>query len=158
MAKRARRRSLFQSAVEGTAEVKDSYRTGLRGLKEVDRNRMDCSEPRTLTGSLNLEAALRESRPNDPIWDYAIGTRVSASKERLHWVEVHPASPKNVADVLRKRDWLRRWLIEAAPRLSALPAAYVWIASGRVSIPKNSPQMKRLAAKGIRFVGRRLAL
>ena len=106
--------------------------------------------------SVDLDGALRDLHPNDPRWDYGIGVRKTKNSDRVIWIEVHPASSSHIQDVLKKLEWLKEWLGSSAPRLKTISTDYVWIASGEVSISTNSPQRRKLAAKGIRFVGNRL--
>lgn len=142
----------FKQAVAATAGLKGAYRPGLRALRHADRNKIKCSNQRRLSGSVNLDEALAASRPNDPRWDYGIGVRHGKRPERVVWVEVHPAASSNVKEVLSKLTWLKQWLVESAPQLHDMPADFVWIASGKVSIPRHAPQFRRLAASAIRLV------
>lgn len=144
----------FRRAVAGTAALKDAYRDGLQALKNVDKARICCAAPRNLTGSIDLESALARSHSNDARWDYGIGIHKAHHGEIAVWVEVHQATSHGVEEVCRKRVWLTQWLQSSAPLLNRMAARYVWVASGKVALPPNSPQRKRIAAKGIRFVGR----
>lgn len=148
----------FRSAVAGTAALRDAYCDGLRALKNVDRARICCSTARNLTGSVDLEGALASSHPNDARWDYGIGIHQTQHAELVVWVEVHPATSRGAGEVRRKWLWLTQWLRSSAPLLNGMTARYVWVASGKVALPQNSPQRKRLAADGIRFEGRILHL
>lgn len=144
----------FQHAVVGTEGLRDAYRPGLRALRRLDRGRIRCASPRNLTGSVNLDEALSQSHPNDPRWDYGIGTRKPQHSEIAVWIEVHPASSHHIQGVLAKLAWLKRWLVSSAPRLNRMPKKYVWVASGSVRLPRHSQQRRRLAAQGIHFAGR----
>ncbi len=152
----------FRNAVEKTEGLADAYRPGLQALKNVDRSRIECRNTRNLTGSVDLDKALLDSHPNDPRWDYGVGIRKSASADCVMWIEVHPASSSHIQDVLDKLAWLKSWLASSAPLLEKLPAEnggarkYVWVASGSVHLPPNSPQRKKLAAKGLHLAGGRL--
>lgn len=148
----------FRTAVAGTAALKDAYRKGLQALKNVDKARICCAAPRNLTGSVDLESALARSHPNDPRWDYGIGIRKAHRGELVVWVEVHPATSRGAGEVRRKWLWLTQWLRSSAPLLNGMAARYVWVASGKVALPPNSPQRRRIAANGIHFVGRILHL
>lgn len=113
-----------------------------------------------------MDGALAETRPNEPRWDYGIGHRVRESgEERAVWVEIHPASSKNVGEVLEKLAWLKRWLEEEAPDLDRITNAsrgeksFVWVATrAKVAIPKTSRQARQLAQAGLDFPTRRLDL
>jgi hypothetical protein len=146
----------FRQAVAATAGLENAYRPGLRALRNEHRSRIACADSRRLTGSVNLDEALAESRPNDPRWDYGIGVRRARRSEHVVWVEVHPAATSNVKDVMKKLAWLKNWLRDSAPRLNRMPAEYVWVASGRVRIPAHAPQSRQLAQSGIRLERRLL--
>ena len=148
----------FEEAVAGTEELADAYRVGLGALRARDKKRITCNDPRDLGGSLDVDDALSPSRPNDPRWDYGIGTRKGRRRELVVWIEVHPASSRHVRDVLNKLSWLKSWLVASAPLLNKFRRKFVWVASGRVALPQNSPQRKKLAAQGLHFAGRRYRL
>ncbi len=148
----------FKNAVEKTEGLAEAYRLGLRALKKTHRERITCKNTTNLSGSVDLDEALCDSHPDDPRWDYGIGIRDSQSSDRVTWLEVHPASSSHIQDVINKFAWLKQWLSSSAPLLNRMPAEYVWVASGGVHIPPNSPQRKKLAIQGIRFAGERLRM
>jgi len=147
----------FSAAVKNTEILSFAYQSGLQALKRFDRAKITCANSRNCTGSVDLESALSASWPNQPIWDYGIGYRTKNASEIVYWVEVHPASSKNVQEVLNKLTWLKNWL-ESAPALNRLHKRFVWVASGKVSLPPHSPQRKRIAQAGIVFPGSHLIL
>ena len=116
-----RSKSRFQKAVEETSATANEYHSGLSALSNADRQRIDCSNPQILTGSVNLDAAIRQrTEPNSPVWDYGVGVLVAASNnaaEVVHWIEVHPANSSHVDNVIRKLEWLKKWLQKKAPKL-----------------------------------------
>jgi len=143
----------FQNAVEAVNDLSGAYSPGLRALREGDRNRIRCANTRRLSGSVDLDEALRRSHPNDPLWDYGIGWTTGASDQAI-WVEVHPASSGHVADVVKKVTWLKEWLKERATPLLDITRenkAYVWLASGGVSLQRGSRQARQLAMAGVSF-------
>ena len=146
----------FKKAVRATPSVCAAYQKGLRALRESDRNRITCL--RKLTGSLNLDAALESTCPNATRWDYAIGLVHEKNRDKVCWVEVHPASSKHIQDVLNKFEWLKNWLRSDAPRLNALPREFFWVASGSVALPPGDTKRNLLAQRGIRFAGSHLLL
>lgn len=112
--------------------------------------------PRRLTGSLNLDVALQEALPNAPRWDYGIGYRPNGEKaDFVHWVEVHPASDREVPVVIAKLDWLKQWTTNNAPALATLACRYVWVSSGKTRLTPTAPALRHLATKGCQNVGRR---
>jgi len=148
----------FRKAVAGTSALKDAYQDGLQGLRKADRAKIVCAEPRRLTGSVDVDKALADLYPNDPRWDYGIGVRKGSSSEHVVWVEVHPATTHGANEVYKKYVWFKQWLASSAPLLANMTGQYVWIASGEVAIPPNSPHRRRLAAQGILFAGRKFSI
>jgi len=148
----------FQKAALKAAEVTTEHvKVGLSALEGVDRPRISAANPRVFTASLNLDEALKSSQPNASRWDYGIGLKKTAQSESAIWVEVHPASTGEVKTMIKKFQWLKRWLQTEAKELSALTkktsavAQFNWVASGRVSIPKTSRQAKLLAQSGLPY-------
>jgi hypothetical protein len=140
----------FRKAVEATASVQAHYRPGLQALAAGDADRIQCDNPRRLTGSVNVDQALQAAEPDEPRWDYGIGLRRN-NAECAIWVEVHPASSTSITDMLNKLQWLRKWLRAQAPALAALTQSdYYWVSTdATIAITPNSPQARRLAAAGL---------
>jgi hypothetical protein len=143
----------FKDAVIGTEGLASAYRPGLQGLREVDRNRITCKNPRSLTGSVDLDEALKESHPHDNRWDYGVGIAIDKKTDDVIWIEVHPASSHHIEEVLKKHRWLLGWLASSAPLLGQMNAKFVWIATGKVSIPQGSPQRRRIGELDIHLAG-----
>ena len=148
----------FKEAVRAApAPVNRAYRSGKQALSRSYRTRVTCVDPRRLTGSIDLDSTLAGEREhsNEPRWDYGIGYKPTRAAERAIWIEVHSASTKNVGEVIGKLTWLRTWLRDVAPHLKSLTVAdvrvppFVWIATGGVRIPRNSPQARRLSTEGL---------
>ena len=150
----------FREAVEATAAIAASFADGLQALSEVDRGRLTISYPRRLRGSVNIDDALRGRDPKEFRWDYGIGLGAGQGDEHALWIEVHSANSLHIDTVVKKRRWLRQWLdTEGAAMKEITPRSnYVWLASGSVALPKDSPQRKRLAMEGIGFRSKRLNL
>jgi hypothetical protein len=144
----------FRVAVANTNDVRDCYQPGLQALIERDRNRLSCEEPRKISGSLNLDAAVAQLYPDAARWDYGIGIKRTETRDEAIWVEVHSADANQVPKMIGKITWLKNWLNDRAPNLMVITrndSPYIWVASGRVSFQKNSPQAKKLALAGIKF-------
>jgi len=150
----------FRDAVEAIASIAGSCVPGLRALSAADASRLSISHPRRLRGSVNVDEALRELKPTEHRWDYSIGLGIGHGDEHALWIEVHSANALHIDTVINKRRWLRQWLdTEGAPMKAITPNSnYVWLASGSVALPKDSPQRKRLAMEGIQFRSQRLNL
>lgn len=139
----------FKSAVYATPSVATAYKSGLRALRAGDRGKVSSGDPRKLTGSIDLDDALREFAPTAPRWDYGIGFK--SGGERAIWIEVHPASSLSIDDMLAKLSWLKNWLQSEAPDLRApTDGKFYWIATdGRIAITPGSRQARRLASNGL---------
>lgn len=150
----------FRDALRA-ARLEQAYRDGLQALREPERAAIECREPRNLTGSINLDEAMREKFPADNRWDYGVGLRQNR-QETVVWIEVHPASTAEVKTVIQKLEWLKAWLREQAPELGkrTRPAnGYIWMATrSGVHIPRNTPEARRLAQAGLGFPRERITL
>lgn len=151
----------FKDVVQSVMPLKAGYHPGLQAVKAEHRERIVCDDTRGLAGSIDLDATLALSLPNEPRWDYGIGVNHSRGEDRVHWVEVHPATDGDVKDVLKKLAWLRAWLGQHERRLLAMTATengFVWLATKDIGFRPGSPKAKQLAAQGISFPQRRLRL
>ena len=148
----------FRAAAKATPEIAPYYRTGVRALPKAHCTLIRISNSRRLDGSINIDQALRHAKPNDPRWDYAVGIKPSTDDGRAVWIEVHPASSSHVDPVLAKLAWLRDWLEDEAPALNQVKARYVWLATGTVALPGNSPKRRLIAERGLDFRAKSLDL
>jgi hypothetical protein len=145
----------FKKAVQDTPDLKDSWCAGVQALLGMDKDHVTAEDTHRLTGSVNVDATLKEKFPNDNRWDYAVGHQPTNFKgEMVYRIEIHPASSGKVKVVLAKLEWLQRWLKDSAPKLKALRRAFIWISSGKTSFTPSAPQQKRFASLGLRQVGR----
>ncbi len=144
----------FETAVRKTPSTREAYRGGLSALREGDRARISVDNTRLLTGSIDLDTALRRLHPNASRWDYGIGYKLSQKSEKVVWVEVHPSrGPSDIKEVENKVRWLRQWLEVDGKLLKTLQRQLVWISSGRTIYTSSSPQMRRIAELGLIFAG-----
>lgn len=72
----------FKRAVENTRGLEQAYRPGLQAILSRDHSRISCRNPRTITGSVNLDSALTQILPNEPIWDYGVGLKPQSQEEK----------------------------------------------------------------------------
>lgn len=97
-----------------------------------------------------MDGALVTARPNDPRWDYGVAHVVDENScEFVTWIELHPGTPGEPKSIINKHDWLKSWLEADGRALRHFPSCSVWIATKGIGIPKNSPDRRRLALKGI---------
>lgn len=139
----------FKRAILSCPATASGFRDGLQAIEPSDRGRFSCRRPRALTGSIDLDASLRAALPNEPRWDYGIGY-APEGREKVVWVEVHPASSDHVSEVIAKYEWLRSWLSRNIRQLSP-PSAVLWVASGRITLLRNSQAARRLAKSGLDY-------
>lgn len=124
-------------------------------MKPHHRALVLCPDPNRLTGSIDLDATLADQEPNATRWDYGIGFR-HKRREYAVWVEVHPAQTNRVRGMLNKLRWLQDWLAGDGRPLDRLTdrdgptRPFVWLASGSIRLPANSPQARQASQAGIR--------
>lgn len=146
----------FAEAVDLTSSIRGHLKAGLKALKSSDKDRVSGSG-RLLSGSVDIDAALRDEFPNAARWDYGIGIKAH-SDDFVAWLEVHPASSHHVDEVISKLLWLKGWLQTCAVELDRLPRRFYWVATGAVSFDRASPQAKRIAQAGLRFPAKHINL
>lgn len=153
--RRQRRSNEFRKAITATPPPTcNAYLPGLQALAANHRHRVSCPNTRSLTGSIDLDAALAAREPNASRWDYGIGYR-HGQREHAVWVEIHGAQTNKVGDVLKKLRWLKDWLEGPGEPLLGLTndrgplPAFVWIASGQIRLPPTSRHARQAAQAGI---------
>jgi hypothetical protein len=104
----------FREAVENTPTLEQAYQPGLQALRRADSKRISCRNKRALSGSVDLDGTLASLLPNDPRWDYGIGLSAHSAREKIVWIEVHPASSLHVGEVLKKLDWLKGFTLQGS--------------------------------------------
>lgn len=131
-------KSIFQTAVEKTPDISKAFIKGLSALKS-NSSRILPTNTRLIEGSVDIYGATAHLYPHANRWDYALGYN-----KKAYFIEIHPANSSNVHEMLKKLDWLKKWLGTSAPELNKIRAekAFVWIQSGKVSLPKNTPQYR----------------
>lgn len=148
----------FQECVGAAPALAAAHKRGLGALRGQDRERVICSKPRALRGSIDLDQALRGAHPQEPRLDYVVGISGQGANEIAFWIGVHAADSHHVADVIRKFQWTRGWAAKRAQALYGITPYLAWVATGRVSLRPGSPQRRRLASAGIVLHGNRLDL
>jgi hypothetical protein len=101
-----------------------------------------------LTGSIDLDAALKDDSPSDNRWDYLIGRKLTDRDDHLHCVEVHRADVGEVKAMIAKKAALDRFLVGKS--LGEMPSTFHWISTdGPVYFPGNAREVRQLALAGI---------
>lgn len=123
---------------------------GKRALRKVDRQRVTESTAK-IVDSLEMDRVLVSTEPAAHRWDYLLGT--SSASDPLIAVEVHPANAKEAKVVVQKRERARDCLDRELAGGARAVRRWFWVASGRTTISKNSPEYRLLAKHGIELAG-----
>lgn len=149
----------FKDAVAAIPTLAGRYRKGLQALRAQDGLHIDAEDTRKLTGSVDVDSALKQIEPNANRWDFAIAYQhTNRSAEVIYWTELHTASDSEVKVVIRKAVWLRGWLKADGKKMAAFERDIVWISSGPTSFQLTGPQRKQMAQAGLRHAGGRLRI
>ena len=137
----------FKEAVENCPEIKGCLQKGLSAMGSNSKT-VKATDTKLLEGSVDIDNAVKVLYPNEARWDYVIGYANEA-----FFVEIHPADTKNVAEMVGKVKWIKKWLSASAPELNELHknGDFFWIPSGRVKISKGSIQFKQIAANNLKI-------
>ncbi len=112
-----------------------------------------------LTGSVDIDTALRDQEPDAHRWDFAIGYRhTNRAKDCIYWVEVHTANDAEVRVVLGKLRWLRGWLARDGSALRDFEGDFIWVSSGSTSFTLSAPKLKQFAQLGLQHKGKILRI
>lgn len=103
--------------------------------------------------SCDLDDCFCRAEPDANRWDYLVENVDAATGVAI---EVHPAVPREVKTMIRKRDWARGAIADHASHLTSV--RWVWLASGRVALPPTTAEFRRLRAAGIEGPTRRARL
>lgn len=137
-----------------------AVRDGLGALRRQHRSHIKAHTPRRLTGSIDLDATLATDPEHvgAPRWDYGIGFRTPTEEcSCAVWVEVHPANPGAVNEVIRKAAWLQAWLSAHATidhltcngAAATSSSALFWVPTGTDSVSYSTASARKLANSGI---------
>jgi hypothetical protein len=141
--------SRFQRAVGACPSLK--LRAGLQAITTANRRKITPENPRSVTGSVNLDEDLKEQFPNDNRWDYVVGYMVSDTMDKVFFIEVHPAETSEIRCVINKVRNLRKWAVSNAPDLwnMTIPREIHWISSGKNNLRLNDSYRRILAMEGL---------
>jgi hypothetical protein len=149
----------FRTAVGDTPHLQNAWMPGLQALRAKDRLHVVPEDPHQLQGSVDVDSALRSRQPNASRWDFAIGHRhAGRTKDFIYWVEVHTGTGKEIKVVLKKLNWLRKWLKDDGNPLDQFDRKFVWVSSGATSFTLDAPQRKQFAQFGLEHRGKVLRI
>jgi hypothetical protein len=134
----------FQKAINATVHLK--WRVGLSAVKKGEgKGQINVSNRKVLLGNAYMDGDCASDFPNTCRWDYAIGY-YRANRTIAYFVEVHSAETSEISKMERKLQWLFDYLREDSQHeLCALKREIHWVASGRINIPKHTPQYRKLS-------------
>lgn len=142
-------RTPITSALQDGSLLEPLVRSGLGAVESAHRGCLAEEIRPSFADSLNLDAAMSGSYPQENRWDYLLGHEASG---QVIGVEPHSARTDQVSVVIAKRvaagGHLRDHLREGAR-----VAKWIWVASGRVDFLFQDRVKRRLASEGIDFVG-----
>lgn len=138
--------SLLHDAAETIPYVQGKSKPGLQAIVSKERGYFRPTQPRLLTQSINLDECAKKDFPTSSRWDYIV-----EYDGKVHFVEIHPANTRDVPVVLKKLDWLQKWLNNdgRAIKKLAAPHSFHWVATRKYAILKDSKQYKQLALRGL---------
>jgi hypothetical protein len=144
----------FRKAVRTTPHLENAWQPGLGALRAEDRAHIRPQDSRNLRGSADIDTAWQTVEPHANRWDFAIAYKhTNIAAEFVYWVETHTGSDDQIKTVLKKLEWLKRWLRGDGRKLAGFEKEFVWVASGATSFTSGSTQVKRLAEQGLRYAG-----
>ncbi len=135
--------AVFHDALDGAEHLKCC--AGLQAIvKGEGRGQIAAGDDACLLGSSFIDEDCNKALPNDSRWDYVVGY----AREQVpvaFFIEVHSAYTGEVSKIEKKLVWLETFLRQPdQKKLAALEREYHWMASGKIKIPKNTPQYRRL--------------
>ena len=119
-------------------------------MKAADRKRIDPAVRERFVDGIDADEALRLAHPTERRWDYVLGDEKGG---QLVGIEPHPAASGEVSSVIDKKRNAERWLGDHL-REGRRVARWLWVGTGKTSLPLGDKVRLRLAQQGIRFVGK----
>ncbi len=143
----------LRSVCERSEEIRPYFKSGLGGLENKDKSKIKVPNTSLLGGSVNLDEAAKADYPKENRWDYAL-----EYEGKTFFIEVHPSFTSEIDCIVKKVEFVKRWLKDIAPEMLTLPGPgkFYWVSSGSTDlrITPNSPQAQKLARNKIVNVGR----
>ena len=146
----------FPNAVHACDDIHNQYlKNGLGALTSKYRQKVTQGEDVKISGSVYLDEAIGQS--GEKCVDFAIGVQVmSKEDDRVIFLEIHPATDKEVIAIVGKFDFILKWLTQGGVSLGQLKRKHIWIASGSSHLSPAS--IRKLNALGVVFLGGHLAI
>lgn len=139
-------RRTFCDAVDASSTL--NRHEGLRAVKKSEGGgQITPKDPRNVIASVCIDDDFKRTHPNSARWDYLIGYE-RPRKPIAYFVEVHSAESNQVSKMEQKLKWLNDEFLKhpTHEKLAPLDREIHWIASGKIDIPKHTPQYKKLSS------------
>lgn len=120
---------------------------GLSALNRNERSKIAASDTHMIDGSADIDTDYLAREPHSPRWDYVVGYGGKA-----YFVEIHPACTSNVAEMLKKLEWLKGKLENEFAPIDGIKATmpFHWIASSdKINILPTSKEYRKCIISGI---------
>jgi hypothetical protein len=139
-------------ALQKGSHLHGHVKPGIQALEARDKNHIEASLRQDFHDSLALDKATAASNPSANRWDYILGM---SGKEQLIGLEVHPATPGEVNEVIKKKEQATQ-VMQQNLRPERFIHMWFWSSSGTAGINPNTTEYRRLVSAGIVFVGKTL--
>jgi hypothetical protein len=121
-------------------------KNGLQAVGKPDR--VSLKNTRTKAKSVDIDRCLQEDYPNENRWDYAVFIEIDDILKTA-FIEIHPANESEVDEVIKKAQWMKRWIIDNHLLIITENRKFFWVSSGKVKVSKNSQKIRLLRKQGI---------
>ena len=138
------------TALLDQSALRQYIRQGLGAMRNRDVDLIAEAERVTVADSIDLDAAMRRERPQANRWDYLVSVPAALS---VVGIEPHTAKDSEITVVIAKRAEALAYLRDHL-RTGHRVARWLWVSSGKVGFSAMERARRRLAQKGIEFVGR----
>ena len=93
----------LSAAIKQIPSLTGKLKHGLQALRKNHRNAISPENSRKLSGSIDIDTALKSKYPNDHRWDYCIGVRKNRNADSLVWIEFHHSDQGDMAQAMACR-------------------------------------------------------
>ena len=121
-------------------------KNGLQAIAKPDKVSLQVT--RTKAKSVDIDRCLEEDYPNDNRWDYAVFIETDDILNTA-FIEIHPANESEVDAVIKKAQWMKRWIVDNDLLIITENRKFFWVSSGKVKVSKNSQKIRLLRKQGI---------
>ena len=131
--------SLSVSLIQSIQYLSQYYQNGKGAIKGEHRRKIEVTEQPF--GSINLDPLIKAWDASEKEWDYLV-----TINSTLVFIEIHPATQKNIQDIIEKYKSLTKFIQQKIPQILIpnLKNKYVWISTSGMHFPKSGKGYKLL--------------